>query len=432
MNRREILLENKDVVLQSVRNTLRYVKENKKKLTEGDTSASTEAETILSILMSNQNLTRKEFETMLEEDSTDVVFLKKYFDTYINKGKVEEVFYNAIIQIKKEKLQKNVQQSGAKNYQTTDIWKSYGGIKSAASKADIISQAITYSVKNASTQVRVLDASAPQIIALILSAMDNTGETDEIKSKVKANLDTIKDLSNEEGSKLSRMYGDKKMNLGDIRKMNDQNIKNLVKQYDENTEKLNKEINDVFTKVQSSKDFKHAFIFESLSGKTMFGKSSFGRADYILTWTKDFSVIKNHEISDVTDKVVNTFNIPKFASKSSGQRVSKTIQMFLKDGIETIQNSTKNKLDYLCEQEKLINKKLNSGVITEGAFSDLWHGIKEKGIEIISKMINAIKEFIQTAYKKITGSMKDLLNFLGISISVGDYDLYANLSYGDL
>jgi hypothetical protein len=228
------------------------------------------------------------------------------------------------------------------------------------------------------------------------------------------------------------MYGDKKLNLGDIRKINDQNIKNLVKQYDENTEKLNKEINDIFNKVQSSKDFKHAFIFESLSGKIMFGKTSLGRADYIITWTQDFSVIKNHEISDVTDKVVNTFNIPKFASKSSGQRVSKTIQMFFKEGIETIQNSTKNKLDYLCEQERLLNKKLKSGVITEGAFSDLWHNIKEKGVEIISKMVNAIKEFIQTAYKKLTGSIKDLLNFLGITISIGDYSLYANLSYGDL
>ena len=432
MNRREILLENKDVILQSVRNTLRSVSEQNKKLTEGDTSASTDAETILSILMSNQNLTRNEFESMLEENGSDAVFLKNYFDTHINKGKIENVFYEAIVQIKKEKLQKNVQQSGAKSYQTTDIWKSYGGINKTASKADIISQSTTYSVKNASTQVRVLDASAPQIIALIFSAMDNTGETDEIKSKVKENLDAIKDLSNQEGSKLSRMYGDKKLNLGDIRKINDQNIKNLVKQYDENTEKLNKEINDIFNKVQSSKDFKHAFIFESLSGKIMFGKTSLGRADYIITWTQDFSVIKNHEISDVTDKVVNTFNIPKFASKSSGQRVSKTIQMFFKEGIETIQNSTKNKLDYLCEQERLLNKKLKSGVITEGAFSDLWHNIKEKGVEIISKMVNAIKEFIQTAYKKLTGSIKDLLNFLGITISIGDYSLYANLSYGDL
>jgi hypothetical protein len=432
MNRREILLENKDVILQSVRNTLRSVSEQNKKLTEGDTSASTDAETILSILMSNQNLTRNEFESMLEENGSDAVFLKNYFDTHINKGKIENVFYEAIVQIKKEKLQKNVQQSGAKSYQTTDIWKSYGGINKTASKADIISQSTTYSVKNASTQVRVLDASAPQIIALIFSAMDNTGETDEIKSKVKENLDAIKDLSNQEGSKLSRMYGDKKLNLGDIRKINDQNIKNLVKQYDENTEKLNKEINYIFNKVQSSKDFKHAFIFESLSGKIMFGKTSLGRADYIITWTQDFSVIKNHEISDVTDKVVNTFNIPKFASKSSGQRVSKTIQMFFKEGIETIQNSTKNKLDYLCEQERLLNKKLKSGVITEGAFSDLWHNIKEKGVEIISKMVNAIKEFIQTAYKKLTGSIKDLLNFLGITISIGDYSLYANLSYGDL
>ena len=432
MNRREILLENKDVILQSVRNTLRSVSEQNKKLTEGDTSASTDAETILSILMSNQNLTRNEFEAMLEENGSDAVFLKNYFDTHINKGKIENVFYEAIVQIKKEKLQKNVQQSGAKNYQTTDIWKSYGGINKTASKADIISQSTTYSVKNASTQVRVLDASAPQIIALIFSAMDNTGETDEIKSKVKENLDAIKDLSNQEGSKLSRMYGDKKLNLGDIRKINDQNIKNLVKQYDENTEKLNKEINDIFDKVQSSKDFKYAFIFESLSGKIMFGKTSLGRADYIITWTHDFSIIKNHEISDVTDKVINTFNIPKFASKSSGQRVSKTIQMFFKEGIESIQNSTKNKLDYLCEQERLLNKKLKSGVITEGAFSDVWHNIKEKGVEIISKMVNAIKEFIQTAYKKLTGSIKDLLNFLGITISIGDYSLYANLSYGDL
>ena len=46
--------------------------------------------------------------------------------------------------------------------------------------------------------------------------------------------------------------------------------------------------------------------------------------------------------------------------------------------------------------------------------------------------LDQIKEFIQTAYKKLTGSIKDLLNFLGITISIGDYSLYANLSYGDL
>ncbi len=390
-------------------------------ISEGDTSGSTDAENVLAILMSNQNKSKEEFQKMLVSQNPNAIFLKKYFGKFL-KGDPLEVYYNAIVEIKKEKLPINAEQVGDTNFGTTDLWKSYGGISSVRSKADVIGQGITYSVKNASTQVRVLDASAPQIIALIHCAMDKTKTTNKVRETIRTRLTAIKELSNAEGAKLSRMYGGKKYGLGELRKVLDKKMKKLIKDYDENTAEMNQEIEAIFEEVQGKNDFKDAFIYESLSGKTMLGETSNGRADAILTWTADFSKIKSHDIKDVTEKVTSNFKIPKFASKSSGVRITKTIQMFFKESIK--------KMDRLVEQENKLIESKNSKLITEGAFSNLWNTLQEKGMSVIKKLVQAIKDFIQKVMEKISGAITDLLSILGFEIQIlDDYDVDASINY---
>lgn len=407
------------------RNNLSLVKLMKEMIiSEGDTTGSTDAERVLAILMSNQNMTKEEFATFYKSRTNDVVFLKNYFARFL-KGNAVEIYYEAINQIKAEKLPTNAQQVGDTNFNTTDLWKSYGGISSVRSKADVIGQGTTYSVKNASTQVRVLDASAPQIIALIHCAMDKTKSTEKVKGAIRNNLATLKELSNEEGSKLSRMYNGKKYGLGELRKMVSKKMQELIKEYDKNTEKMNNEIKSIFDEVQSKNDFKHALIYESLSGKTMLGETSSGRADSVLTWTADFTSIKTHDIKDVTAKIIGSFKIPKFASKSSGVRITKTIQMFFKEGLQ--------KMDRLVEQENKLFERRNSKLITEGAFTDLWNTLQEKGMAIIRKIIDAVNNFIESVTQKLTDSITKLLDYLGFEIQIQeDYSLDASTNYESL
>lgn len=407
------------------RNNLSLVKLMKEMvISEGDTTGSTDAERVLAILMSNQNMTKEEFATFYKSRTNDVVFLKNYFARFL-KGNAVEIYYEAINQIKAEKLPTNAQQVGDTNFNTTDLWKSYGGISSVRSKADVIGQGTTYSVKNASTQVRVLDASAPQIIALIHCAMDKTKSTEKVKGAIRNNLATLKELSNEEGSKLSRMYKGKKYGLGELRKMVSKKMQELIKEYDKNTEKMNNEIKSIFDEVQSKNDFKHALIYESLSGKTMLGETSSGRADSVLTWTADFTSIKTHDIKDVTAKIIGSFKIPKFASKSSGVRITKTIQMFFKEGLQ--------KMDRLVEQENKLFERRNSKLITEGAFTDLWNTLQEKGMAIIRKIIDAVNNFIESVTQKLTDSITKLLDYLGFEIQIQeDYSLDASTNYESL
>ncbi len=393
-------------------------------ISEGDTSGSTDAENVLAILMSHQGKTKEEFATFYKTKNADAIFLKNYFARFL-KGKPVDTYYAAIENIKAEKLPLKAKQVGDTNFGTTKIWQSYGGISSVRSKADVIGQGVTYSVKNASTQVRVLDASAPQIIALIHCAMDKTKSTQKIRESVRTRLATLKELSNEEGAKLSRMFDGKKYGLGELRKILDKNMKALIKKYDDNTNEMNEEIKAVFDEVQGQKDFKDAFIYESLSGKTMLGETSEGRADAILTWTADFSEVKSHDIKDVTTKITSNFKIPKFASKSSGVRITKTIQMFFQD--------TSKKVDELVTQENILIKKRNSRLITEGAFSDLWNTLQEKGASIIKKLIQAIMDFIKKVTDKISGAITDLLSVLGFEVQIqGDYSLDASINYESL
>ena len=393
-------------------------------LNETDTSGSTDAENILAILMSNQSMTQKEFTQFYETKDINALFLKNYFARFL-KGNPVEVYYGAIVEIKKQKLPSSAKQVGNSNVSTTETWKSYGGISSARSKADVIGQNVTFSVKNASTQVRVLDAATPQLIALIHCAMDKTKQTEKVKEIIRKSMNTIKELSNEEGARLSGIYKDKNYGLGELRKVVDTAMQKLIVEYDKNTKELNDEVVKIFDAVQSDVEFKKAFIYESLSGKTMFGESVDGRADSILTWTSDFSKIKNHDIKNVTDTIISTFTIPKFASKSSGVYIRKTIQLFMKEGL--------NKLDKLVEQEGKIFKHRNSKLITEGAFADLWNGLQEKGMRVIKKIIDAILNFVNSVTAKLSGSITKILSSVGFEIQIlEDYSLDAKSTYASL
>ena len=207
-----------------------------------------------------------------------------------------------------------------------------------------------------------------------------------------------------------------------MRKVLNKGMGDLISKYDENTKEMNDEIVKIFDKVQSDTEFKTAFIYESLSGKTMLGDSSDGRADSILTWSADFKTIKNHDVKTVADKIVSNFSIPKFGSKSSGVRITKTIQMFYQE--------TDKQMDNLVKQEAKLIERKNSKLITEGAFTDLWNTLQEKGASVVKKIIDAIMKFIQLATAKISESITSLLSFLGFEVQIlEDYSLDASINY---
>jgi tetrahydromethanopterin S-methyltransferase subunit C len=56
--------------------------------------------------------------------------------------------------------------------------------------------------------------------------------------------------------------------------------------------------------------------------------------------------------------------------------------------------------------------------------------LQEKGMSVIKKLVQAIKDFIQKVMEKISGAITDLLSILGFEIQIlGDYDLDASVTY---
>jgi hypothetical protein len=94
---------------------------------------------------------------------------------------------------------------------------------------------------------------------------------------------------------------------------------------------------------------------------------------------------------------------------------------------------TSKEVDKLATQENILIKKRNSRLITEGAFSDLWNTLQQKGMDVIKKLIKAIMDFIKKVTDKISGAITDLLSVLGFEVQIqGDYSLDASINYESL
>lgn len=396
----------------------------------GDTSRSTDAEKVLEILINMGNISKPALEKKLQNTSDGASkFLLGYFRTHIKDGNPVEIYYKAIKQIVAKGVGNFAVNVGSKSYPTTQVWKKYGGISSTTSKSDVITKKNGYSVKNASTQVRVLDASMPQLTALINYTIDTIGVSDQIQKSVKMYLNKMKKLQSEEGFVLKRdvMGSSNKLGMAQLRKVASGKVKKMIAEFDANSEQMNKALTQIFKVVSETPKFKSVFISESISGRIMFGSASEAKADAIITWTGDFSVINVHSIPTVTNAILNAFDMPKIKTKSSGTRISKTFQAYFKNVNESIAA-----LDILVEKESELLHRKNMGLVTEGVFSDVWNTLKQQGMVIIEKIVETLGRWIDKAIEIATIGWKEVMDFLGIEIIVEEVNEFASINYGSI
>jgi len=449
-----------------------------KSLTErgaGDTSRSTKAEQVLAILINNQNI--GDFKKFLSSKDQSAKFLVEYFNTYKIPGNMVDVYTNLAEKIRSLSIEPNASQLGSSQYATTIQWQEYGGNKKLTSKTDVYA-GIGYSVKNASTQVRVLDAAAPQLKALCMVTIEDpsTGVSSDIREKVLQSLNGIVKTIQEEGGTISRYVkgNDEKLDLDDFRKITTNAIKKIVKQYDENTNKLNLEVNKIFETLSSNSEFKYKFIYESITGEKAFGGSE-ATAKYILAWKNDLSDVRLLSMDSVARQVVSMFKVPQFVSKTSGSRIGKTIQLGFKAAKETeesdknislkdvtddilsqvsggymgesvknsrmnlsesiihISNITLKKIKMLEHRQKTLVEHREAGIITENWFSDKWELIKSEGVRYLLGFIKSIIKIVKLAIQKVKDSVDEFMSFFGMVLDVeGSYDEEASITYDQL
>lgn len=413
----------------TAKDKIEILSEVTKILNEVDTSRSTSAEKVLEILINMKNSTKNNIAKKLS-DSRDPSgkFLKEYHRLYIKEGDPVDVYFGAIRQLSKKGVSTNAMNVGSKAYPTTPVWKKYGGISSSTSKSDVITIETGYSVKNASTQVRVLDASLPQLTALINYTIDTIGVSDQIQQSVKMYLNKMKKLQSEEGFVLKRdIMGNSKLGMSQLRKVATDKVKKMIEEFDANSEQMNKTLTQLFKVVSETPKFKSVFISESISGRIMFGSASEAKADAIITWTGDFSVINVHSIPTVTNAILNAFDMPKIKTKSSDTRISKTFQAYFKNVNESIAA-----LDILVEKESELLHRKNMGLVTEGVFSDVWNTLKQQGMVIIEKIVETLGRWIDKAIEIATIGWKEVMDFLGIEIIVEEVNEFASINYGSI
>lgn len=396
----------------------------------GDTSRSTDAEKVLEILINMQTLSKDALAARLSSPKDDAAkFIVSYHKAYIKRDTPFAVYSKAITQIRKLGIHPSALNVGSKSFPTTQTWKNYGGISSSTSKSDLITKKDTYSVKNASTQVRVLDASLQQLTALVNYTIDVLGVSDQIQKVVKTNLHKMKKLQSEEGFTLKRAKDAKGDNLGlsQMRKIAVGKTKKMIEEFDKNSKKINSALNAIFKTVTNTPKFKSVFISESISGKTMFGNGSTAKADAILTWTTDLTNISVHSIPTVTKAILNSFTMPQILTKTSGDRISKTFQAYYKKVNESI-----SQLDILVERESYLIHKSKMGLITEGVFSDLWNNLKQQGELIIDKIVETIGRWIDKAIELAAQGWQEVIKFLGITLDIQATNEYASITYGGI
>ena len=403
-------------------------------LTEANTSGSTDAERVLAILINIKNKVKNEKQMtafLSNNKDEDSQFLVNYFNKNMkDAGNLVNIYFNALKNIPEAN---KARQLGSGSYKTTMKWQNYGGIKSATSKTDVYTDGPHYSVKNGATSVRILDASAPQIVALINYTVDKLGYNEKIKKSLTNNINEISKLAKSDSFNLSRMYDNEKYGLGDLRKIEDEKLQTLIAEFDKNTVELNKVTNEIFKTAQSNPKFNTTFVYESITGKDMFGKESEGAADHILTFSNNFQTIKEYKMIDIAKKVSTSFKVPKFGTKSSGKRIAKTIQQFYKespskDSLQEIRNDF-NKLVLL--EDKLVNNKtlLEANIVKKSI-----EYIKNKFKQILDRISSFLNDLVDRLTTLVDESVSKALNLLGIEtvIEESTVEYTADITYDQL
>jgi len=406
------------------------------------TQASTDAEKVLEILMNIGKIKSvEEMAEFLSSKDANAVFLRDYYIKFKKtNGMVDDeskTYYDALQQIQRNVNASNAKQLGSSKYSTTKEWQSFGGSNSSTSKTDVVSSKYKFSIKNGKEKVRVLDGSLPQTKALILSTIQSVGLEDQLKSKIETHLKSIEDLWSSEDAKMSRLLTGTKLGLGEMRKVADEHIQEIVKKFDENTQNIRNEMEGLFATLDSNMDYKYAFAYESITGELMFGNSE-GTANMILAWSPDFKIIKTHDMSSTAKAIAAKFKTPSVGTKSANNSIFKTAAMlYTTDELQKVEipkelegiNEIYNEMGNLFEEGIKLENDVKSGLLTEVSIKDTIKKILDKIINASKRMFNKVKDLVLNMYKYLSEGLMSFLNFAGIDlqISINQEDVSLNL-----
>jgi hypothetical protein len=395
------------------------------------------AEKVIVILMNNKSKikTVDAMSNFLSSEDENALFLVGNYNKYMKKSgiPIEQLYFNAITKIPESAP---AAQLGETKYKTTEDWINFGGIKTVTSKTDILSSAAKYSVKNGNTAVRVLDASVPQATALINYTINKLNYDEEIKSEISKSVNKLKKLSKQSSFKLSRKYGEGRYGEGryglkDLKGIPDEELQELIAEFEKNTDDLNKSVDKIFKKAQQNPKFSKTFIYESITGEGMLSKKSPGCAQKILTFEQYFADFKVIPMNKAAEKISSSYTIPKFGTKTSGNRITKTLQQGykekpVKEELQEIVNEF-NKTILLKEQFEIKKILLEADALQKGAeyIKNKFKELIDRLSEFFNNLINKIIEFAKESYNKA-------LSLFGIQVEIESLSYDANITYNEL
>jgi hypothetical protein len=401
-------------------------------LKEAVGAESTAAEQVIVVLINNKSSISDEenMAEFLSSEKPDAAFLVDYYQKYMKKSgmPVEKLYYNAITKLPDTS---NAEQLGKNKYETTKQWRDFGGIKKVTSKTDIASSAAKYSVKNGNTAVRVLDASVPQASALINYTINKLKYDEDIKTEIVKSVNKMKKLSKESSFTLSRMYKGGKYDKKSLGEIKNKALQQLIAEFEKNTDDLNKIVDRIFKKAQQNPKFNEIFIYESITGKGMLTADSIGSADRILTFEKYFVDFKVIPMDIAAKKITSTYKVPKFGTKTSGSRITKTLQQGykekpVKEELQEIVNDF-NKTIILQEKFEIKKVLLEANIVQKGAeyIKNKFKELIDRLSEFFNNLIDKIIEFAKESYNKA-------LSLFGIEVDIESLSYDANMTYGEL
>jgi len=401
-------------------------------LKEAAGAESTAAEQVIVLLINNKpNITNIEsMSEFLSSEDPDAMFLVSYYNKYMKKSgmPIEKLYFNAITKLPDTS---NAEQLGKNQYETTQDWRNFGGIKKVTSKTDIATSAAKYSVKNGNTAVRVLDASVPQATALINYTINKLNYDEEIKVEIGKSVNRLKKLSKESSFKLSRIYKGKKYDKKGLGEINNKALQQVIAEFEKNTDDLNKTVDKIFKKAQQNPKFNQTFIYESITGEGMLSPGSIGSADKILTFEKYFADFKVIPMQTASKKISSAYIAPKFGTKTSGSRIAKTLQQGYKEKPvkEELQEIINEFNKTLILQEKFESKKvlLEANIIQKGA-----DYIKNKFKELIDRLSQFFTNLIEKIIEFAKESYNKALSLFGIEVKVESFSYDATMTYNEL
>jgi|688.fasta_scaffold114413_2 hypothetical protein len=472
-------------------------------IAEADTSRSLQAERVIAILISIQNLSNSDIEKSFKTKnmSDDFEFLFRFFNK--STDDVISIVKNIIAKIRPFGFPAEATTFGSRMAMPTDTWitKYKGESTKIMPKTDVLNSSFHHSVKQKG-KIQVLDGSRKQTGALVLYTMDQLKDvySEKIKTEVEKEVSQMQSIV----AKLSRIPDREKYNkfVDDFKKKNPNanadDIKAAAKKarlivgggdirgrkvplsadaekdlilFEKNLKKLNDKLSNIFSKIESSSDFKRIFLTESMSGNTMFGSSNPASANNVITWDINFKDINSMSILQAVKEVLPSFNKPPaFETKSSGlsmtpvakiavdlakiqkqydelwpqqsepgkfagttrypnEQISESFIKVMNENMNTVRRGKIEEMMMFLEYGKSIvgryhkkikhlKESLNEGRLDEGTFWEKIKSIFNSMVSAVKKIGQKLSEYFSSLKTTLYGSASDIFDFFGLEIEV--------------